>query len=68
MLNVRELRAAIVRKGLTQRQVAQKCGMSEKTFISRMKNGAFGTDEAQILIELLDIKNPVEIFFASDLT
>lgn len=68
MLNVKELKAQMVRKGFTQKQLANKMGISEKTFISRMKRGVFGTDEAQILINVLEIKNPNEIFFATNVT
>lgn len=68
MLNVKELKAQMVRKGFTQKQLANKMGISEKTFISRMKKGVFGTDEAQILINVLEIKNPNEIFFATNVT
>lgn len=64
MLNKNELKAAIARKGLRQSDVAKAIGISEKTFISRVKKGAFGTDEAEKMIRLLDIENPAKIFFA----
>ena len=63
LLNISGLKAEIARNGYTQKQLAQKLGISEKTFISRLKKGAFGTDEAQILIDELHIQNPSEIFF-----
>ena len=68
MLDKNALKAEIVRNGLTQKQVAEKLGISEKTFISRMKRGAFGTDEAEILISVLGLKDPVSIFFAEEVT
>ena len=64
MLNKNALRAEIVRNGLTQKEVAKLLGISEKTFISRMKTGIFGTDEVKILIEHLGINDPMSIFFA----
>lgn len=64
MLNRYKLRAAWVAKGYTQAEVAKKVGLSEITFSRRMKNGCFGTDEAKIMIDYLDIKDPNEIFFA----
>ena len=64
MLDRNELRAAIVRRGLTQKDVAAALGISEKTFISRMKRGVFGTDEVERLVMLLDIERPMDIFFA----
>ncbi|MBQ3495727.1 MAG: helix-turn-helix domain-containing protein [Clostridia bacterium] len=53
MLDKNALRAEMARQGLTQKQVAAELGISEKTFISRMRRGVFGTDEAEKLIALL---------------
>ena len=64
MLDRNALRAEIVRNGLTQKDVAKMIGVSEKTFISRMNRGVFGTDEVEIMIKNLRIKKPAEIFFA----
>ena len=47
---------------------AKALGISEKTFISRMRRGVFGTDEAEKMIKVLDIKNPIDIFFAAEVT
>lgn len=68
MLDKNALRAEIARQGLTQKQVATALGISEKTFISRMRKGIFGTDEAEKLIVLLKIKDPMPIFFANVVT
>ena len=68
MLDKNALKAEIVRNGFTQKDVAKKIGISEKTFISRMKNGFFGTDEAEIMIRELNIANPAAIFFANQVT
>ena len=65
MVDVNALRAEMVRNGYTQKELAKKLEMSEKTLVSRLKRKAFGTDEAQVLIEILNIKNPAEIFFAN---
>jgi DNA-binding XRE family transcriptional regulator len=64
MLDKSALRAEMARRGITQKELAKKIGISEKTFITRMKNGVFGTDEAEIIIKTLSIANPQEIFFA----
>ena len=63
MLNVRELKAAIVRKGLTQEQLAKKIGISSKTFGIRLKKGVFGSDEIEKMISILEISEPMHIFF-----
>lgn len=63
MLNVQELRIAMMRKGLNQEQVAEKIGISSKTFGTRLKKGVFGSDEIEKLILALDISEPMHIFF-----
>lgn len=68
MLDKNRLRASWVAKGLTQAEVAKKIEMSPSTFNRKIKNGTFGTDEAQLLIELLDINDPQKIFFAKSVT
>jgi predicted transcriptional regulator len=66
MLNKNALKAEMVRNGITQKQLAKTVGISEKTFITKMKKGVFGTDEAQIIIDTLSITNPADIFFAKE--
>lgn len=68
MLDRNALKAEFVRNGYTQKDIATLLGISEKTLISRLNRGVFGTDEAQILVEKLHIKNPVSIFFAKKVT
>lgn len=63
MLNVLEFKAAMVRKGFTQKSLAQRLGISEKTLCSRIKNKRFKTDEIEQLIPLLGINDPMQIFF-----
>ena len=40
-------------------------GISEATFYRKMQLKKFDSDEMEQLILLLDIENPVEIFFAN---
>ena len=65
MLDRNALRAEMARNGVTQKELAKAIGISEKTFISRMRRGAFGTDEAQVIVKVLKLKNPTPIFFAT---
>ena len=37
-------------------------------FYAKMKDGVFGSDEIQVMIEKLNIENPVDIFFAKEVT
>lgn len=68
MINKNELKAEIVRNGLTNAQLAQMLNMSPKTFSNKLNKGVFGTDEASKMIEILGIKNPERIFFANVVT
>ena len=65
MVDKNALRAAWVKKGLTQTQVAQMIGISDKTLGRKLKNGVFGSDEIERLIVKLDISDPMAIFFPS---
>ena len=64
MVETNKLRGILAERGMSQRQVARQLGMTEKTFYSKMKRGVFGTDEVEKMINLLSIKNPIEIFLA----
>lgn len=64
MLDVNRLKSVIVLNGLTQEAVAEHLGMSSKTFYLRMKNGVFGSDEIESMIDYLKIDDPMPIFFA----
>ena len=63
MINANLIKAKIVEKGMTQQQVAEKIGMSAKTFSIKMNNGKFGLDEAEKMIVLLQIDQPEKYFF-----
>ena len=66
MINSNLIRARIVELGMTQEQVAEKMQISAKTFSVKMKSGKFGLDEADKMIEILKIDNPVRYFFAQE--
>ena len=64
MINANKIRARIVELGMTQEQVAEKIGMSKKTFSLKMKSGKFGLDEADRMIDVLKIEKPETCFFS----
>lgn len=64
MVKTNELRGIIVKNDLTQTDVAKMIGVTPKTFYAKMKSGIFGSDEIQIMIDNLNIENPMDIFFA----
>lgn len=68
MIDVKELKAEIVRNGMTQEDVAKYIGITPKTFYTKMKKGVFGSDEMEKMIDCLHIENPARIFFAKRVT
>lgn len=64
MFDKNAFRAELARRGLTQKEVAHMIGMSEKTFVSRIKHGNFGLDECDLIIKAINLKDPASIFFA----
>lgn len=68
MVNINELKACMTRKGKTQAEVAKALNMAPRTFSTRLKNGVFGSDEIEKMVVLLDIADPVSVFFTSLVT
>ena len=68
MINTDELRGIIAKNGKTQSDIAKMLNITPKTFYIRMKKWIFGSDEIQIMIKELNIKNPMDIFFANEIT
>ena len=66
MIKTDELRGIIAKNGLSQTDVAKMIGVTPKTFYEKMKNGVFGSDEIQIMIDELHINNPMLIFSAKE--
>lgn len=66
MIKINELRGIIAKNGFSQSDVAKMIGVTPKTFYEKMKNGVFGSDEIQIMIDELNIENPIAIFFAKE--
>lgn len=68
MVNVNELKAAMVRKGMTQSDVAKKLNISPRTLSNKLKSGVFGSDDIEKLMVILDINDPIPIFFTQAVT
>lgn len=68
MIATDKLRGIIAERGMSQTQVAKSLGITSSTFYRKMQKGIFGTDEAEKMVNLLDIQNPAEIFFADRVT
>jgi hypothetical protein len=48
--------------------MARIIGKTPKTFYNKMKAGVFDSDEIEAMVRDLDIQNPMEIFFAAEVT
>lgn len=68
MLNVNALKAEMVRHGYNQQTMAQELGITSRTFGTRLKTGDFGSKEIEVMIDKLQLNDPVSIFFASSVT
>lgn len=68
IIDINALKAAWVKKGFNQAQVANKLEMSSRTLTERLKKGVFGSDEIEKMIVLFDIENPMAVFFADLVT
>ncbi len=66
MIRTDKLRGIISEKGFSQAKVAEAIGITPKTFYEKMSKGVFGSDEIEVMIRILHIDNPVEIFFAQE--
>lgn len=66
MIRTNELRCVIAKNGYSQTDVAGMIGITPKTFYEKMKAGVFGSDEIQIMIDKLNIEDPMRIFFAKE--
>ena len=64
MILTNEIKARMTAKEITQEELARKLGMTSKTLGSKFKKKVFASDEIDIMIKVLEIKNPVDIFFA----
>lgn len=69
MLNKNKLRGAIISAGFTQKEIADKLGISENSFCSKMTGkSSFDVIQAHALCDILNITDnneKVAIFLAS---
>ena len=49
-------------------EVAKQLDMTPRTFYNHIQKGVFGSDEIEKMVVLLDISDPVPVFFASLVT
>lgn len=68
MYNPNELKGEIIRNGLTQEDCAKELGITPTAFNYKLNKGKFYLQEANSLIDLLHIKDPMFIFFGKETT
>lgn len=68
MVDIQKLKAAVVAKGMTYGEAAEKIGISRKTWYDRMNAKKFDSDEMYRLIKVLEISDPAAVFFADEVT
>ena len=65
MLAADKLKKVILERGYSQAEIVRKLGITPKTFYKKMKKGVFLSNEIEAIIEILELENPFDIFFAS---
>lgn len=68
MIRTDKLIGEMAARRISGRKMAEKLGISTKTFYTKMKRGVFGTDEVEIMIKELELNDPMAIFFANKVT
>lgn len=68
MININKLRGIMAERGKSGLDMAKVIGKTPKTFYSKMKAGVFDSDEIEAMVRDLAIDNPIEIFFANEVT
>lgn len=66
MIRTDKLRGILAERGMSQSDIAKIIGITPKTFYEKMQKGVFGSDEIEIMIRTLEIKEPMDIFFAKE--
>lgn len=66
MIRTDRLKGKLAEKGISQSEMAKMIGITPKTFYEKMARGVFGSDEIEVMIERLNISDPVDIFFAKE--
>lgn len=63
MIATNEIKGLIRARGMTQAEVAEKMGINPVTLSRKFGKGILNSDEIEVLIDILEIKNPASIFF-----
>ena len=68
MFNKNKFKAQMVLSGVSAKELAQKMNIDESTLYRKIQNdGSFTRSEINQMIDILNIPDPKEIFFADEL-
>lgn len=68
MFNKNKFKAQMVLSGVSAKELAQRMSIDESTLYRKIQNnGSFTRSEINQMIEILDIADPKDIFFADEL-
>ena len=68
MFNQNKLKAQMALKNISARELAKRMEINESTLYRKIQNdGNFTRSEINLMISILDIKDPADIFFAEEL-
>jgi transposase-like protein len=69
MFSEKRFRAQMIIAGVSHAELAKKLGINPSTLYRKIKNnGDFSRSEISKMVDILQIDNPKDIFFASELT
>lgn len=68
MVDKRLLDGEIAKAGISRAELARRIGITPKTFYDKEKKGVFGSDEILKIVSVIQIKEPVPIFFPEFVT
>lgn len=68
MIRTDLLHGEMARAGINKTRMAEKLGITPKTFYAKEKKGVFGSDEIEIIVRECGIKDPMPIFFPDFVT
>lgn len=68
MIDTLALKGEIIKNGKNCAEIAEHLGISTKTFYNKLKRGVFDSDEIEEMIVILNIQNPMSIFFVNSVT
>jgi DNA invertase Pin-like site-specific DNA recombinase len=68
MFDKKRFKAQVVLSGKTYQEIAKELGVDQSTLYRKINaDGNFTRSEINALIDILDIENPQDIFFAQEL-